>query len=326
MNGGFTFSASDLGGSRRLALIASLVPGGGRVVDIGTDHARIPVALLEKEVVTEVLATDIRSGPLIAARRHANKKNIDPKRITFLEADGFEKISMTSDDTVIISGLGGENITEILRSGLLKARCARWLILQPQTYDEVLRRFLYDVGLIPLDEIAILDRRHPYFIIVCDPSISVQSLPSCSFLELYFGHYFLNKVFVSYRLLYDAVPFDAESFCLSFPKRLEACRTSRATVLYDETKESFDCRNVKECGSCSPSISDETSHNLQTVVEMTSSARMENVLITESAGAEWSYLAWLFQKIQKLVKRRPFDSKIDSLIRQLELRMNETAV
>ena len=97
---------------------------------------------------------------------------------------------MTSDDTVIISGLGGENIT-VLRSGLLKARCARWLILQPQTYDEVLRRFLYDVGLIPLDEIAILDRRHrillsfairQYRFNLCRPALFLSCISDIIFL------------------------------------------------------------------------------------------------------------------------------------------------
>lgn len=347
MNGGFTFSASDLGGSRRLALIASLVPRGGRVVDIGTDHARIPVALLEKEVVTEVLATDIRSGPLIAARRHAREKNIDPERIAFLETNGFEKISLTSDDTVIISGLGGENITQILRKGLEKAHRARRLILQPQTYDEVLRRFLYEAELIPLDEIAILDRRHPYLVIVCDPSTPFRALPSCSFIELYFGRFFLNKVSASYRLLYDNVPFDAEQFSLSFPKCLDAYQTSCTTVFYDEANESFNCRNKVEveCESCLPRVFDEMPQSLQNSEVMISPVRMRNAppfskfnpspktlparigktVIEEGTGSEWSYLAWLFQKIQKLVKRRPFDSKIDLLIRQLELRMNKTA-
>ena len=47
MNGGFTFSATDMGGRRRLALIASLVPQGGRVVDI-VPIMREFIALLER--------------------------------------------------------------------------------------------------------------------------------------------------------------------------------------------------------------------------------------------------------------------------------------
>jgi tRNA (adenine22-N1)-methyltransferase len=267
MDCGFTFSASDLGGSRRLALIASLVPPGGRVVDIGTDHARIPIALLKKGVVSEVLATDIRRGPLFAARRHVNQENVDRERITFLETNGFEKISLTSDDTVIISGLGGESITQILRAGLAKARRARRLVLQPQTYDEVLRCFLYEVGLIPFNEIAVFDRRYSYLVIVCDPSIPVHSSPFCSSVEKYFGQCFLDKTRVFYRLLYKDMPFNADQFCLSFQKRLVEYRT-------------------------------------------------------EDTAAPWSYLAWLYQKLQKLIKRKPFDSKIESLILQLEMRMN----
>jgi hypothetical protein len=239
MDGGFTFSASDLGGSRRLALIASLVPPGGRVVDIGTDHARIPIALLKKGVVSEVLATDIRRGPLFAARRHVNQENVDRERITFLETNGFEKISLTSDDTVIISGLGGESITQIL----------------------------YEVGLIPFNEIAVFDRRYSYLVIVCDPSIPVHSSPFCSSVDKYFGQCFLDKTRVFYRLLYKDIPFNADQFCLSFQKRLVEYRT-------------------------------------------------------EDTAAPWSYLAWLYQKLQKLIKRKPFDSKIESLILQLEMRMN----
>ena len=55
--------------SKRLQQIADFIQPGERIVDVGTDHAYIPIWLLLNGIVTDAAATDIRSGPLDRARR-----------------------------------------------------------------------------------------------------------------------------------------------------------------------------------------------------------------------------------------------------------------
>lgn len=50
--------------SKRLELVASFVPEGSRLADVGTDHGYIPIALAERNVICRAVAMDLRPGPL----------------------------------------------------------------------------------------------------------------------------------------------------------------------------------------------------------------------------------------------------------------------
>ena len=50
--------------SQRLKLIASCVPKGSVVADIGTDHAYMPIYLIQNKLASRVIAMDVRRGPL----------------------------------------------------------------------------------------------------------------------------------------------------------------------------------------------------------------------------------------------------------------------
>ncbi|MEE1238957.1 MAG: class I SAM-dependent methyltransferase [Acutalibacteraceae bacterium] len=131
--------------SRRLLLIASLVPKGARVCDVGTDHARLPIFLIEEKTAERVIATDIRPLPLENA-----KKNVEASGISGIElrlCDGLSAVKKNETDTVIIAGIGGEVISGIIsRAELLQEEPYPLLILQPTTSPEALRRYLCDSG------------------------------------------------------------------------------------------------------------------------------------------------------------------------------------
>lgn len=126
--------------SKRLAAVAALVPQGARLADVGTDHAYLPVRLLQENRLSHVIASDIRPGPLEHARRTARTYGVEDK-IDFRLCDGLEGIQAGECDTVTISGMGGETIAGILAQAPWCREGAR-LILQPQSTQNVLRRFL----------------------------------------------------------------------------------------------------------------------------------------------------------------------------------------
>lgn len=130
--------------SPRLAAVAALVPQGTRLADVGTDHAYLPVWLILNRRINSAIAADIRSGPLDHARRTAEEFGLTD-RLDLRLCDGLESISARECDTITIAGMGGETMAGVLsRAGW--TREGKRLILQPQSTQDVLRRFLADHG------------------------------------------------------------------------------------------------------------------------------------------------------------------------------------
>lgn len=126
--------------SRRLAAIAALLPANGGLVDVGTDHGHIPVYMLQRGFMGRVCATDIRQGPLDAARRTAWEAGLDDL-IEFSLTDGLDGIDGARLGSVVIAGMGGENIANILERATWTKE-DRLLVLQPMSKGSILRRYL----------------------------------------------------------------------------------------------------------------------------------------------------------------------------------------
>jgi len=62
--------------SKRLGMIASFVPGGSRVADIGTDHGYIPIHLVQEGIAKSAIAMDVREGPLLRAQTHIKEAGL----------------------------------------------------------------------------------------------------------------------------------------------------------------------------------------------------------------------------------------------------------
>ena len=85
--------------TKRLSLIASLVPDNSNVCDVGTDHAYLPIMLMKSRKARRVIATDIRPLPLENAR-----KNIALSGVGGIETrlcDGLSSVKKSEADTVI---------------------------------------------------------------------------------------------------------------------------------------------------------------------------------------------------------------------------------
>lgn len=150
--------------TKRLSLIASLVPDNSNVCDVGTDHAYLPIMLMKSRKARRVIATDIRPLPLENAR-----KNIALSGVVGIETrlcDGLSSVDKSEADTVIIAGIGGEVISGIIkRTGWLKLSPPVLLILQPTTSPEILRRCLYENGFEISDETAVEENGKVYSVI-----------------------------------------------------------------------------------------------------------------------------------------------------------------
>ena len=167
--------------SPRLAAVAALVPPGARVIDVGTDHAMIPVWLVQAGICPLVLATDIRPGPLENAAALVEKTGTGG-RIRLLLTDGLTGVEPDEWDTVILAGLGGETMVSILTAAPWARERVR-LILEPQSKQAVLRRYLIENGWRIDRELLAEDAGHIYPILTA----AAGQPPAYSELELHLG-------------------------------------------------------------------------------------------------------------------------------------------
>ena len=115
-------------------------------VDVGCDHARLAAALaLEKNC--RVIASDVKDGPLEAAKRTLTELGVTS--VETVKSDGLDEIDYADD--VIICGMGGELIADIAERCRFKSESTRF-ILQPMTKADVMRKRLYKAGFELLEE------------------------------------------------------------------------------------------------------------------------------------------------------------------------------
>ena len=131
--------------SARLAVIASYVENGDKVIDVGTDHGYIPIYLAEKGSCTFIAASDINIMPLNKAVSNAEEAGVKDKINFFLSA-GLNNVQPNSVNKIIIAGMGGETIISILKDAPWTCSDGVSLVLQPQTKAYELLAWLHDSG------------------------------------------------------------------------------------------------------------------------------------------------------------------------------------
>lgn len=129
----------------RLGSAIPYLKRGGRVADVGTDHAYLPIHLIREGIVSAALACDINEGPIVRAREHIASSGYSD-RIGTLRTDGLHGVEDFHPDDILIFGMGGELIVKILSDAPWVRDPAVGLILQPMSKSAVLRRWLNENG------------------------------------------------------------------------------------------------------------------------------------------------------------------------------------
>ncbi len=148
---------------KRLEICAEMVTGKGTVCDVGTDHAYLPVYLIENNICDKAIASDINDGPLKYARQTLEKYDcID--NITLKKSDGLKNIDLSEVSDIVIAGMGGETIAEILENDKQQKNGINF-IFQPMTRAAFLRKWLYKNGYEIICEKAVIQERFVYTVI-----------------------------------------------------------------------------------------------------------------------------------------------------------------
>ena len=174
----------------RLLACADFVREGSIVADIGSDHAYLPIYLVKNGISPFAVASDINDGPVKRAKTNIALFGLSDK-ICAICADGLDKAVDCKPDDIVIAGMGGELICNIISaSEYVKNKNVR-LILQPMTMPEVLRKFLADNAFEIIDEKIVVAAGKCYTVMCAEYSGKTQSFTHT---ELVFGKANIKRV------------------------------------------------------------------------------------------------------------------------------------
>lgn len=158
--------------SPRLAAAAAQVLPGRSLIDVGTDHAYVPVMLVKNGVVPTACASDVNTGPVERASACVQEAGLSHK-IAVKKANGLQGTEPGEYEQMVMAGMGGILIKQLLQDSFATAHAFSRLILQPMNNSAVLRQYLAQNGFKILYELRIPEirdgREKIYEIIVCEP-------------------------------------------------------------------------------------------------------------------------------------------------------------
>jgi tRNA (adenine22-N1)-methyltransferase len=150
--------------SRRLLAVANFVRDKAVVADIGTDHAYLPAYLVKSGKVDLAVASDINEGPLKKAAETVQKYNLE-QNVKLVLSNGLNDVDLNDITDIVIAGMGGELICQIIDNCNELLDSSKNLILQPMTNAAAVRQYLYQKGFKILKEAAVIDDKYTYCII-----------------------------------------------------------------------------------------------------------------------------------------------------------------
>ena len=178
--------------SKRLLSIANLVNNNSKVVDIGCDHGLVSIYLAMNKQNISIIASDINQNALDNAIKNINKYHLEDK-IKVCLSNGLDNIN-DEIDTIIISGMGGHTIIDILTNNQEKLNTVNNIIIQSNNDIEYVRRKIVKLGYYIKKEELILDKNIYYTVI-----LFTKGKKKYTNKEYYFGPILLkenSKIFI----------------------------------------------------------------------------------------------------------------------------------
>lgn len=129
----------------RLQTVASLVPTGARLGDIGTDHAYLPITLVEAGKISQAVAVDVHEGPFQSAMAAVKGRRLE-QNINVRLGDGLMPLEVGEVNVLTLAGMGGRTMLEIFEARPDVSRSVTDLIVQPQGGEGAVRLFLLSDG------------------------------------------------------------------------------------------------------------------------------------------------------------------------------------
>ena len=165
----------------RLQKIADMIQPCDCVADIGTDHGYLPVFLCGKEKCKTAIASDINAGPLQRAKATVSQYGMTSS-VSLRLGSGAKTLVPNEADAIVIAGMGGLLIGELLKASADVFAKAKQIILQPMSSIPELRENLYQMGYTILEEVLIPEEEKLYHILSVIPKKETEDFTNLDFL------------------------------------------------------------------------------------------------------------------------------------------------
>lgn len=164
--------------SDRLNVIYKAIREGETVVDIGTDHGFVPIKLIETCKSPYVILVDISGDSLEKGRKNVLDLLDDEHGgiIDFRIGDGLQVLDYAEVDDVIIAGMGGRLIRDIMAFNIQKTRSFQKFILQPRNHAGELRYWLFNNGFNIVSDILVRENKHIPEILIVEPGMPILDI------------------------------------------------------------------------------------------------------------------------------------------------------
>ena len=174
----------------RLNTLAKMVDPDSKVADIGTDHAYLPIELVRSGKIKYAIASDVAEGPLENAKNDIAEAGLSDQIETRL-GNGLETITHQDQvDTVVIAGMGGKLMVDILNTAWSKDFQFKNLVLEPNIGEAGVRNWLMMHNYQIVDEKLIAEAGHTYELIKAKLTNSKHDLTEK---EIFFGPFILQE-------------------------------------------------------------------------------------------------------------------------------------
>jgi tRNA (adenine22-N1)-methyltransferase len=153
--------------STRLEALKNTLKGFDSFIDVGTDHAYLPILALNENPRMYVIASDNKQGPLEIAKKHLQEAGLSDQ-VSLRLGHGLEVLNEPID-VVVCAGLGGKTIEKIIldKPDLTTKR----IVAQPTQTPRAVRQLTTQLPFQIVDEIFAEEGDMPYTLIILEPGL-----------------------------------------------------------------------------------------------------------------------------------------------------------
>lgn len=185
--------SSAIGISERLKAIASFLPTGTYFADIGSDHAYLPCYVCLQDDIARAIAGEVNIGPYRSAIKNVKDHELSD-RIDVRLGDGLTVIGDDPITEVVIAGMGGALIADILESGKRHLHSVKQVIAQPNITSHIVREWFIQNHFYIVDEYILEENNHIYEIIIAENSNDThETHQTLTPQQILFGPFLLEK-------------------------------------------------------------------------------------------------------------------------------------
>lgn len=178
--------------SQRLIHVASFLPKGAVFADIGSDHAYLPCYVCLKDETATAIAGEVNVGPYESAKNNVRKSGLH-NRIDVRLGNGLEVLNEDEIEQIVIAGMGGALIVDILEEGHLKLENVKRIIAQPNIDARKVRVWLHEHNFNISAEQILDEKGHVYEILVADRDAETPYNDELIAKQFLFGPFLLEK-------------------------------------------------------------------------------------------------------------------------------------